>query len=420
MQLILGPVTRLIAVGVAALFSACVSAATQIQFWTMQLSPFHDEYVNGLIAEFERQNPDVRVKWVDVPWKEMEKKVLASVAARTAPDLVNLNPQFAAKLAQYGALADPERFLAPEEIDAYLPNIWQANRFRGQSFAIPWYLSTTVTIFNRELLEAAGAKVPSDHIELLDTAKRIRTVLDKYAYFPAMDGSHPMESLVAMGVPLVDAGQSAVGFDNEAGEAFFRYYRDLYQQGLIPRNVLTEGHRKAVDLFQSGEVAMITTGMQFLNNIRINSPDLFEKIGIAPQLKVAGAPFNVAVMNLAVPALSKNKEAAFRFATFVTNHENQMALAHRVPLMPSTAESYRDPFFSELDPEPGIIDRARLLSARQILEGGVLVPPLPNYSKLKTSFVYNLQSAMLGRLTVDEALDETVETWALFLGGSDE
>ncbi|WP_066963482.1 sugar ABC transporter substrate-binding protein [Microbulbifer sp. Q7] len=397
--------------------SGAAAAAVQVQFWTMQLSPFHDEYVTGLIDEFERLHPDVQVKWVDVPWKEMEKKMLASVAAGTAPDVVNLNPQFAAKLAEFGALANPEHYLSEQQVAAYLPNIWKANRFEGESFAIPWYLSTTITIYNRALLERAGASVPANFSELLVTAQVLQKKLGKYAYFPAMDGSRPLENLAATGVDLV-GDDNSVGFDNAQGLAFFRFNRDLYQQELIPKNVLTEGHHKAVDLFQSGQVALITTGMQFLQTIETNAPELYGSVDVAPQLKSPASKSNVAVMNLAVPKMSAHKDAAFQFASFVTNHRNQMALARRIPLLPSTAESYRDPFF-QLPENPSVVDRARVISAEQVLNGGVLVPPIPKYSKLKTNFVFNLQSAMVGDLTAEEALQRTSDTWTLFLQARD-
>ncbi|MEX2962610.1 sugar ABC transporter substrate-binding protein [Microbulbifer sp. TYP-18] len=394
--------------------SSNAAAITQIQFWTMQLSPFYDDYVHGLINEFELRHPGIRVKWVDVPWKEMEKKMLASVAAGTAPDVVNLNPQFSAKLAEFGALANPECYLSKGEIANYLPNIWNANRFEGRAFAIPWYLSTTITIYNRALLAGAGVSVPRNYVELLAVARRLHETLDKYAYFPAMDGSGPLEDMMAMGIPLLAADGRAVGFDNAQGEAFFRFYRDLYQQGLIPKNVLTEGHQKAVDLFQSGEVAMIVTGMQFLQTIRTNAPQLYANIGVASEPKSASSKSNVAAMNLAVPKTSAHKALAFKFAEFVSNHENQMALARQIPILPSTADSYRDSFFT-LPDNPSLIDRARYLSAQQVLKGEVLVPPLPHYSKLRTSFVFNLQSAMVGQLSVEEAVKRTSETWSHFL-----
>ncbi|WP_162558543.1 ABC transporter substrate-binding protein [Saliniradius amylolyticus] len=393
-------------------------SAVQIQFWTMQLSPFHDEYVNGLIERFEADHPDIRVKWVDVPWKEMEKKMLASVAARTAPDVVNLNPQFSSKLASYGALADPEDYLTQSQVNRFLPAIWKANRYHGQTFAIPWYLSTTITIYNRQMMQQADVSVPETHEGILEAAKTIKKKLGKYTYFPAMDGSKPLEDLVTSGAKLVNDSQTAAGFNTGQGREFFELYRQLYQQELIPKNVLTEGHHKAVDLFQSGQLAMISTGMQFLNTIKINAPDLYQQIDVAPQLGAQSGRFNVAAMNLAVPMLSRHKHAAFEFAAFVTNAENQMALAKRVPLLPSTKASYQSDFFQPKDSQApkSLFEKARYVSAEQVLEGHVLVPPLPKYSKLRNSFVRNLQSAMVGKLSVDEAVQQAADTWALFLG----
>jgi len=54
-----------------------------------------------LDCHFEAENPDVKVNWVDVPWSAMESKILT--AAKTAPDVVNLNPNFASRLATRNA-----------------------------------------------------------------------------------------------------------------------------------------------------------------------------------------------------------------------------------------------------------------------------------------------------------------------------
>lgn len=402
--------------------SLFVKAETQVQFWTMQLSPFHDDYVNELIQRFEKQNPGVTVKWIDVPWKEMEKKMLAAVASNTAPDVVNLNPQFSAKLAEYEALADPEDFLSDEQIRSYVPNAWQANRFREKTFALPWYLSTTITIYNSELLNAAGVEAPVNHPELLAVARQIKSKLGKYAYFPAMDGSRALEDMVTMGGRLINPQGDAAGFDDKDGQAFFRFYQELFQQDLIPGNVLTEGHHKAVELFQSGELAIITTGMQFLNTIEINAPQLFRHVGIAPQLISQRKPakFNIAMMNLAVPVASVNKEMAFKFAGFVTSHENQLAFAKRVPILPSTLISYQDAFFNKEQADASLIEKARKLSAEQVLKGDVLVPALPKYSKLRSSFIRNLQAAMVEQKSVEQAVKDTVDTWNLFLRNTNE
>jgi len=75
------------------------SSQQELEFWTMQLQPDFTEYFNQLIATFESENPNLTVRWVDVPWNAMESKILTAVSAGTAPDVVNLNPKFASQLA---------------------------------------------------------------------------------------------------------------------------------------------------------------------------------------------------------------------------------------------------------------------------------------------------------------------------------
>lgn len=391
---------------------------TPIQFWTMQLSPFHDAYIGSVINAFEKQHPDIRVRWVDVPWSEMEKKTLTAVAAATpqrpAPDVVNLNPQFASKLAEFGALAEPERFLSAAEVASYLPAAWQANRLDGTTFALPWYLTTSIVLYNKPLLIRAGVTVPTTYAELLPAAKQIRAATGRYAYFPALDGSTPLETLVSMGAPILSDDGCRAGFINARGEDIFEFHRQLYQGGLVPKNVVTEGHRKAIEMFLSGQVAMVTTGMQFLQSIKNNNPGLYADVGVALQLGGEGAAPNIAAMNVAVLERSPNKQAAFKFAAFLTNAANQTAFAQRVPILPSSVASYNDKFFTSTTGD-ALLDEARALSIRQVKTGVVLVPPMRKYSKFRSDYARNLQAVMLGRKSVGDALAHTDATWAKLL-----
>ena len=52
----------------------------------MQLQPDFTDYFNELIAAFEAENPDITVRWIDVPWGDMQSKILTAVSAGTAPD----------------------------------------------------------------------------------------------------------------------------------------------------------------------------------------------------------------------------------------------------------------------------------------------------------------------------------------------
>jgi putative chitobiose transport system substrate-binding protein len=214
---------------------------------------------------------------------------------------------------------------------------------------------------------------------------------------------------------LLTADGCRPAFEGTAGAEFFGFFHDLYRQQHIPPTVLTEGHRSAVTQFLSGQVAMIATGMQFLGSIRLGNPALYAQIEVAPQISAPGSPPNIAAMNLAVPAATREPELAFRLAAFVTHASQQLALARRVPLLPSARACYDDPLFSVPSGEP-LLDQARAISVRQVFAGQVQVPPLRRYNKLRSSFVRSLQSAMAGVVAPARAIDELVGVWTPLLG----
>ena len=88
------------------LFLTGCSSNTQLKevsFWTLQMGDFAP-YINEVISKYESEHSQIKIKWVDVPFSEGEKRTLASVMTDNPPDLINLNPDFSALLAQKGTL----------------------------------------------------------------------------------------------------------------------------------------------------------------------------------------------------------------------------------------------------------------------------------------------------------------------------
>ena len=104
----------------------------EVVFWTLQMSDF-SEYINGVIKEFEAQNPDIKIKWIDVPFSEGEKRTLASVLSDNPPDLINLNPDFSAILAQKGALYEIDE----NSTGQFVPQIIETLKYNGKLYSIP-------------------------------------------------------------------------------------------------------------------------------------------------------------------------------------------------------------------------------------------------------------------------------------------
>ena len=389
------------------------SGKQEVEFWTMQLQPKFTDYFDQLIAEFETTNPDIDVVWVDVPWADMQSKILTAVSAGTAPDVVNLNPDFASQLASRNAWLSLNDRLTPEQQAVYLPKIWQATSLNGDSFGFPWYLTTRVTLFNTELLDQAGlSQPPSTYAELADAAKQIKEKTGKYAFFISFvpeDAADVLQSFIQMGVPLVDADGNAA-FNTPEGKAVFQYWTDLYQQDLLPREVLTQGHRRAIELYQAGETAFLASGAEALDNIANNAPDIAAATQAAPQITGDTGKKNVAAMNLVVPQSTDAPEAAIKFALYITNNDNQISFAQAANVLPSTAAAV-DSTLTEPPADATPIEVARTVSASQLADAEVLIPALEDVKTLQKTLYDNLQAAMLGEKTVDAAVADAADEW---------
>lgn len=136
------------------------SADRPLDLWTLQLAPKFNPYFEELFSRWDRRHKNQPVRWTDLPWGSVERKLLAAVFARTAPDVVNLNPPFAANLASKGGLTDLNPLLPDGAEELYLPSVWQACRDpEAGQIALPWYLTVRLSLVNRQLLDQAGLEL---------------------------------------------------------------------------------------------------------------------------------------------------------------------------------------------------------------------------------------------------------------------
>jgi putative chitobiose transport system substrate-binding protein len=390
-----------------------------LNVWTLDLAPRFNGYMQAVISRWERANPGITVRWTDVPWGSVERKLLAAVFARTAPDLVNLNPPFAANLASKQGLLDLAPLLPAGAAATYLPRIWEAGMQDGQQFALPWYLTARITMANRALLQRADVAAPPTRWDQLPAyAEAMRRRTGRYALFMTVvpdDSAELLETLVQQGVQLLDRERRAA-FHSEAGRQAFAFWSELYRRGLLPREVVSQGYRRAVELYQSGDLAQVATGPDFLRNLQTNAPGIAAVTAPYGPITGASGQANVAVMNLVVPRQSTMAAAAVSFGLELTNPANQLAFAEQARVLPSAAAALAQlqaGLASERPQQPAeqLVQRARSLSAETLERAAVLVPATPGIKRLQAILYTQLQRAMLGEVSSDRALAEAEVQW---------
>ncbi|MEI8389588.1 MAG: sugar ABC transporter substrate-binding protein [bacterium] len=399
--------------GVSSCQKKPVDTKTEITFWTLQLSDF-SEYIKNVIAEYEKVHPNVKIKWIDVPYSEGEKRALAAVMSNDVPDLINMNPGFGSTMASKGALLNVKNYVSQKSYKKYLTESWQASSVSGITFGIPWYITSAITIYNKQILNNAGISnynSAKTYEYLGEIAPIIKKKTDKFVLMPNLTESGYMLKLFnKYNVPIVDKTGKKALFNTHEAVRVLSFWTNMYGSKYIPAESITQGHREALEKYQSGETAFIVAGANFLKIIKENAPEIYKNSGISSQIVGSNGKVDFSLMNLVVPKKSKNPKIAVDFALFLTNHKNQLEFCKLAPVLPSTRETLDSAFFKEVS-SSDLTTRGRIISAQQLKNALFPAPQLKDQKDLNEIIDNATQQALLKEKTPKEALDQAVKDW---------
>jgi putative chitobiose transport system substrate-binding protein len=393
-------------------------AQTEIEFWTYYLSPNFDDYFNGLIAQFEAENPDIKVKWTDKQ-DTMERDLAAAISLGNPPDVVNLWNDSTFAGAQNGFLTPLTELpgVTPEFLqETYWENVSSIFTVDGVPYGFPWYgwVDQGVMAYNSELLEQAGVDVASIQTldDLLAASATIKEKTGSYGWLPSIkdpNGASFLGTFFLDGLPITEDGQAV--FNSPEHAALLQKYIDLMKAGTIPEDLLRkEAFQLTMELYSQGQAAFIVGGPQALTRVKDANADIYGKtmITTAP-LGKAGIQTGGG-MDIVIPAASDNKEAATEFAKFVTSNEQQVAFAKVVPIVPTTKGAEGDPAFQLTDTTDPILIAQAMVGTKGSLINPSFTPP-KNTDDIFKNFNDNIEAAFLGAKTAQEALDDAVAFW---------
>lgn len=128
-------------------------------------NPAEDEIVEDLVAEFMRQNPEVKI--IRINAGDFRSKIKTMMSGGSPPDVFYLPPDLLPQFARLGViepLDDQLKSLPPALRDDFFPILLDAFRYdvasgvvgKGPLYALPKDFTTAVFYINVDLFEAAG------------------------------------------------------------------------------------------------------------------------------------------------------------------------------------------------------------------------------------------------------------------------
>lgn len=377
-----------------------------IRFQTMQLSPTFDDYINGVIADFEEKYPGTEVDWVDIPSDQAARKVSADSAAGELPDVLDLDAATLAPLGRDGRVLDMTEYAGDLE-DIYVSSAWESFDYgKTKVAALPWYLNSPVLLSNQALLDSAGdPATPTSYVELLDVSKEIAETTGKAGFQPTSIGFP--NYLLSIGVPLVNDDSTEAVINTPEAVEFVEKLAELYKSGGIPQDSVTAAQRSEIDTFGQGDTAYLETGPSRLRILSENAPQVFEQITVGKPLGAADSTTWIVAHGLAVPKTSENPATALAFAEYMTSPDVQLALAEQSSVFPSAVDALEDDFFSA---EPtDLATEARGIVAASLFDGGTMPKPPAVDAEFATLLWSSVQTAITGETPAADAL-EAAET----------
>lgn len=402
-----------LALGLSAAASA--QAQTTVTFWTWYLSPKFDGYIKDTIAAFEKANPGIKVNWADKQ-DSMVQDFISSVNLGSAPDVVNLNIDETQKAAQNGFLKAASDLTSPATLKATFYSQSLTNfTSGGKVYAYPWYgwLNEGVLLYNPDLFRKAGlTRAPRTTSELMADAKIIKDKTGAYAWVPALKDPNTASFLgyfYAEGLPIYTTDGKAA-FNTPAHAALLKQFVDLYRGGYVPEDaVRREAFQLATELYGQNRVAMIIGGPQALTRIKDTNPTLYASTVVtSAPLGKAGVQTGGS-MALVVPTASKNPAAAAKLAAFFTNNANQLAFAKVVSVVPTTLGAQTSTQFKTTSTDPVARATALVGASGRLINPGYKAPG--NSDDLYKNFNDNIEAALLGKKTAQQALTDSVTYW---------
>ncbi|MDD3805649.1 MAG: sugar ABC transporter substrate-binding protein [bacterium] len=377
------------------------SARTEITF-TYGAGVQNNILYSRLIKGFEKANPDIKVKAIEIAPKFYYQKVQTLIAGNTAPDVMWMGQGFGELVAK-GAFMDLDAVFKEFDSSRYYEKVVDWYRYKGHLMGFPSGIDMELLFYNKTLFDNYGIPYPNKNWNLEDMVAAARKltmdtngdgIIDQFGFSGLVE-------LGLFGAGLLNSSATASGLDTAAATECLQFNIDLkkrYKVSPVWRANGAESISEA-DLFKTGKLAMHRNCTWSMDDFRQGIKGFDWDICLMPYGRKKS--YWASSSGLAIAAGSSHKEAAIRFLKYIVSSQGQQVLSGiNLPVMKDVAEKVvRD---NTGKPENIKI----LLDAVPYLEP---YPRVPQINRIVTIWVDKVERAHAGIITARQACLEASE-----------
>lgn len=384
-----------------------------LTYWNLTATdmPFEAD----LIAEFESQNPGIKIQLEQVPVENFHDKLIMAAETNTLPDVTQCIPEWSSDMVQAGAIQDISADIDDVK-DTYIEDGLALAIWDGKNYGLPFRFGTSCTFINTAIFEAANVEIPEEWTwdEFYEVAKSVTNADDgvygfgipgakndlgfswNYLSFAFQNGGTYMED----GKATFNSAESAEALD---------FLKGMMDDGIMPESTASFTAKDVVDAFGSGKLAMFHNGPWYVATVKASYPDMDFVTVPLPTKKPAAEISAASVAGgtyVSVCEGTENYEAALTFIKHLTSADNMREWAGQGEFLPPVKELLNDDSF---------IQGPMVAFAAQAQQPSIVIGATPENTTLLEIMQDEMGQALTGAKTSQEALDAAAAEWDAIL-----
>ena len=283
-----------------------------VEMWDYLSGETANDSINASIAEFEKANPDIKVKRTTFAFADLSKSILQGSVGGQVPDVAVVDVVDNQNFASLGMLKD----LSNDGINKsdFFEGPWSSVVYEGKTYGIPLNSNNLALYYNKQMLKDAGVEVPTDWASLKDAAKKTTKGDVKGIAISAVKS----ESATFQILPFVWQTGGDLKDYATSGATALAYLRGLIDDGSMSEAVSNYTQEDARTQFITGKSAMMINGPWELSTL---AKDAQFDWDVAPLPKDKRAATSMGGENVVVMNGAKQSDAAVKLAKFLTSAE---------------------------------------------------------------------------------------------------
>ncbi len=307
------------------------------------------DYWMASIADFEEQNPGVKLETTLIPSNEYEDKTFTQIAGGSSPDIYPVFTNMVPRLIAEDLLEPLDAFLADAPwLENELSALQVAQR-DGQTFGVVLTASPQGLLYNQELIDAAGVEIPTTPDEFFAAAQAVKDKTGEWGYVFPMDTAEEQQAYIStmqwvlgFGSDWASADATPTANAPKTIEAI-EWQMKFIESGLVPVGMATLDTR---NLFKDGKAAFMIDGPGVMTLVKNENPDLYPSIGYdAPPTPTHAAITGGAFFT--IPRAAANKDLAWQYINMINQEDWQRRWLEDLVQIPGQSIPASEEFLAE-------------------------------------------------------------------------